>query len=253
MTEQGAAGHVVTLTHRERMRLRTIEEIQIAARAQVLAKGVTGLSLRAVARDIGMPPSGIYNYFASRRDLLTALRATAYHRAADALRDALREAGRPVGGAVGVARWLAVLGAYRKWGIGNSVDFGLVFGRTAEAQPEGPPADDDPTLLAAQRFATELFTPYSEMLADGTIDLGRAMMVAKPTLQDRFSSFVSASGPLSPHAVAVALGAWSALHGWVSLEAYGHFGSLVSETDRLFEAHALGVLRAVGCDPALLP
>lgn len=241
------------LTRRERVRQTTIEEIKVLARAQVIADGIGGLSLRAIAREMGLQPSGIYRYFANRDQLITALRATAYDDAADALADALaRTYGADGTGPTTeshVARWLAVLDAYRAWGLGNLTDFGLVFG-----VPAAPlDAADDPTLQAAQRFAVELFTPYTEMLADGTIDLRRATMHASAVLEDRFSSFVSSSGPLSAEAVAVAIGVWSALHGWVSLEVFGHLGGLVSDSSRLFQQHALALLRAAGCDPSLLP
>lgn len=253
------------LTHRQRVRLQTIEEIKAVARAQILEEGIGGLSLRAVAREIGMPPSGIYRFFASREELLTALRAAAYDAAAQALRDALASAGEP---GEHVRRWLCLQRTYRTWGLRNTTDFALVFGLAPDLQATARRADPcaepgqeaaegepqpDPTIAAAERFATELFRPYTEMLADATIDLRRATIQAGATVTDRFAGFVEETGELSPHAIAVALSAWAGLHGWVSLEAFGHLSGLVPDGDPLFEAHALGLLRAVGCDPALLP
>ena len=254
------------LTHSQRVRLRTIEEILDVARAQVLAEGVGGLSLRAVAREIGLPPSGIYRFFASREELVRALRAAAYDAAAQALQDALDTTGEP---GDHVRRWLCVHDTYRAWGVRNATDFALVFGLPAGVQPsartraaeqreaaaptpDAQPDEPDPTVAAAERFAYQLFRPFTEMLEDGSIDLRRATIQTTASTTDRFAGFVVETGELSPHAIAVALGAWAGLHGWVSLEAFGHLSSLVTESDHLFQAHALGLLGAVGCDPALL-
>ena len=248
------------LTHSQRVRLRTIEEILGVARAHVLAEGVGGLSLRAVARELGLPPSGIYRFFASREELVRALRASAYDAAAQALQDALDTTGEP---GDHVRRWLCVHDTYRAWGVRNATDFALVFGLPADVQPSGrtraagptedaEPDEPDPTVASAERFAYQLFRPFTEMLEDGSIDLRRATIQTTASATDRFAGFVVETGELSPHAIAVALGAWAGLHGWVSLEAFGHLSSLVTESDHLFQAHALGLLGAVGCDPALL-
>jgi hypothetical protein len=60
-------------TRRERVRFETTAEIKQAAWADMARNGPSALSLRAVARDLGMAPSAIYRYFASRDDLLSAL------------------------------------------------------------------------------------------------------------------------------------------------------------------------------------
>ena len=47
--------------------------ILASARTQLGTVGPTALSVRAVARDVGMASSAVYRYFPSRDDLLTAL------------------------------------------------------------------------------------------------------------------------------------------------------------------------------------
>ena len=66
-------------TARERVRAEITREITNAARAQLAASGAAALSLRAVARDLGMVSSAIYRYFASRDELLTALIIDGYN------------------------------------------------------------------------------------------------------------------------------------------------------------------------------
>src|ERR1041385_8262239 len=65
-------------TARERARAQITLEIKEEARRQRAAEGAQQLSLRAVARALGMVSSALYRYFPSRDDLLTALIIDAY-------------------------------------------------------------------------------------------------------------------------------------------------------------------------------
>src|SRR5881397_2379376 len=95
---------------RARVRAEMIDEIKTVARRHIANEGAA-LSLRAVARDLGMVSSALYRYFASRDELLTALIIDAYNamgeaaEAADAVPDRLDLTGR----------WLAVAHALRDW------------------------------------------------------------------------------------------------------------------------------------------
>src|ERR1700712_2445709 len=62
---------------RARIRAEMTDEIKTVARRHLASEGAN-LSLRAVARDLGMASSAIYRYFASRDELLTALIIDAY-------------------------------------------------------------------------------------------------------------------------------------------------------------------------------
>src|ERR687884_2050560 len=73
---------------RARVRAELTREITEAARRHLTTDGAAGLSLRAVARELGMASSAVYRYFPSRDDLLTALIVDAY----DALGAATEEA-----------------------------------------------------------------------------------------------------------------------------------------------------------------
>ena len=61
-----------------------------AGRRRLASDGATGLSLRAVARDVGMVSSAVYRYVPNRDALLTALIIESY----DALGAAAEEAER---------------------------------------------------------------------------------------------------------------------------------------------------------------
>src|ERR1700759_5226409 len=69
---------------RERIEAQIVE----LGRRHLVDHGATGLSLRAIARDLGMVSSAVYRYVASRDDLLTLLLVDAYSDLADAVDDA---------------------------------------------------------------------------------------------------------------------------------------------------------------------
>src|SRR5487761_1561765 len=77
MNSTGTARRAATA--RERARAELTREIKEEARRQLVAAGADGLSLRAVARELGMASSALYRYFPSRDDLLTALIIDAYN------------------------------------------------------------------------------------------------------------------------------------------------------------------------------
>src|SRR5256885_15243076 len=98
-------------TLRARRRAAATEEIKALARRQLAEHGPGGISLRAIARDMGTAPSALYRYFPSQSDLISALCADAYDSLATALASA-RDA-RPPGDHAG--RWLALCHAFRRW------------------------------------------------------------------------------------------------------------------------------------------
>ena len=67
------SGTSATRTARARVRDELTREIKEVARAHLVEKGSAALSLRAVARELGMVSSAVYRYFPSREELLTAL------------------------------------------------------------------------------------------------------------------------------------------------------------------------------------
>src|ERR687885_2593545 len=108
----------VAPTLRERRREETLRAIHQAAQAQLVTEGAAALSLRAVAREVGMAVSALYRYVPSRDDLLTELVVAGFTAHADAAERALRAAGDPVA-AVGAGLW-----AYRTWSVEHQAEFG---------------------------------------------------------------------------------------------------------------------------------
>ena len=141
---------------RDRRRAETIGEIKEAALHQLAEGGTGALSLRAVARSVGMTVQSLYHYFDSRDALLTALVTDAHHRLADAVQaaaDATR--GRPP-----LHRRLAATAAYREWALANRSAFLLLYGTPVPGYAPPPDSDIGP---AAFRLAA----PFMDVVYDG--------------------------------------------------------------------------------------
>ena len=105
-------------------RLAVEADILRVARAHLATDGAAALSLRAVARDLGMVSSGIYRYVDSRDELLTRLIVDSYW----SLAGAVRAAHELVPADDLDARWDALGRALRAWAIERPHDFALIYG-----------------------------------------------------------------------------------------------------------------------------
>ncbi len=101
-----------------------IREVVAAANTRLATEGAAALSLRAVARDVGMVSSAVYRYVPSRDALLTLLLIQGY----DAMGAAVEAADRASRRRTPARRWLAVCRATREWALGQPQVWALLFG-----------------------------------------------------------------------------------------------------------------------------
>lgn len=198
-------GHMTT--RRERLRAATIDEIKAAALSQIAESGGPSLSLRGVAREIGMSPAGLYRYYDGRDALLTDLIADAYNDLADAV-----EAGIASGGESPRERFVAGIRAYRAWAITHPNRFLLIFGTPIPGY-EAPV--DGPTVEANRRMGEALFGVG--------IDAWRLGQMSIPLLgRDVTESERELAAQIDPdlpvELVPAMLGTWAHFHGVVTLE-----------------------------------
>lgn len=148
-------------TLRARRREQMLIDIRAAARRQLLAEGAAALSLRAVARDLGIAVSALYRYFDGRDALLTDLIVAAFTAHAEAVEAATATADGDDVRAVLRAGFLA----YRDWGLAHPADFALVYGApvpgyrapAARTTQPGTRITDHLTELAVQAWEQGLF------------------------------------------------------------------------------------------------
>jgi AcrR family transcriptional regulator len=217
-------------TARERVRAELTAEITDAARRQLAEVGAAGLSLRAVARELGMVSSAVYRYFPSRDDLLTRLIIDGY----DDLGAAAEAADDPE--APPAERWLAVCRAVRAWAKAHPHEYALLYGSPVP----GYEAPKD-TVPAASRVGVVLGRILGEAARAGA--LPETDGERDPSLiSDDAVEVLGGDHPSLDETVRTrALLAWSSLYGTISFELFGHFVGSVEDADRYFD-RAMGDL-----------
>ncbi len=210
---------------RERARVATTAEIMRLAREQLAVDGAAGLSLRAIARDLGMVSSAIYRYFASRDELLTALIINAYDQLGAAVEDGEKAVRRR---SDFVARWRGATHAMRDWAIEHPAEWALLFGTPVP----GYAAPQD-TIPPASRYTLVLVTILTDMSAAGH---RHDIAVPRSTRADLARLRTQLGTDAGDSSLLVGLTAWSAVMGAINLELFGHLHNVVETPGALFDA-----------------
>jgi AcrR family transcriptional regulator len=214
-------------TARERARAELTREIVAAARTHLEADGAAGLSLRAVARDLGMVSSAIYRYFPSRDDLLTRLIIDAY----SALGDATEAEEREIRREDLRGRWMAIADGARDWALAHPQEWSLIYGSPVPGYVA--PAD---TIGPASRTTTLLITILADLQGRGGVaqpqKVGRAVREALAPVRAAVPEHVP------DDLIVRGLMAWTELIGTISLEINGQFHNVIADMDEYYE-HAM--------------
>jgi AcrR family transcriptional regulator len=202
--EMMQSGHMPT-TRRERLRAATIDEIKEAALSQIASEGASALSIRGVARTIGMSPAGLYRYYDGLGALLTELIADAYNDLADAV------AAASIGEGTVRARLRAAMLGYRQWCVDHPNRFILIFGTPI---PGYVAPEAGPTVVANRRIGEIFFGLAAAGVTTGEITrpAGRGVEAGEAA----FAAEVSSDFP--PELVGTFLSTWAHFHGIVTLE-----------------------------------
>lgn len=220
---------------RERVRAEVTAEITDAARRQLGDVGAAALSLRAVARDVGMVSSAVYRYFPSRDELLTRLIIDGY----DALGAAAEAADDP--SATPRERWLAVCRAVRTWALAHPHEYALLYGSPVPGY--SAPTD---TVPAAARVGVVLGRILGDAARAGALPEGTGERDAG-LVSDDAVDVLGGDHPALDEPVRVrALLAWSSVYGTISFELFGHFVGSVEDGERYFDRAMTELASLVG-------
>jgi AcrR family transcriptional regulator len=236
-------------TARARARAQLTAEIKDAARRQLERDGVAELSLRAVARELGMASSAVYRYFPSRDELLTALIVDAYDSIADAAAhedDLARARGDDHG-----TRWVAVCRAVRAWALAHPREWALVYGTPVAgyAAPvdtiepasrigrvlAGIAADarrDGAAALPAQHDTTSWVTEGVHQMMGGAAASGVDASHADGSADGRGDGSDRSGDDFADRALTM----WIVMIGAINFELFGHLHNVVTDYDGYFDA-----------------
>ena len=235
----------VPRTARERARTEITGEILDAARGYLATDGAPSLSLRAIARDLGMASSALYRYFSSRDELLTRLIIDAYDSlgAAAETREATVDRNDLAG------RFTAICEAVRAWALAHPNEYALIYGSPVPGYVA--PAD---TVQPATRVTALLLWIIVDAASAGPVaaadlqhadvqDAGAHADLQHADDQDAGAQDTGAQpaavalAPIRAHLppgvpaslVQRALMVWTNLFGVISFELYGQLHNVVGE------------------------
>src|SRR5690606_38267627 len=208
-------------TARQRARDELTHEIQQEARRRLAEVGSAQLSLRAVARELGMASSAIYRYFPGRDDLLTALIVDAY----TALGDAAESADRP--DAPAKDRFRLVCAAVRAWATARPPEYALLYGSPVPGY-RAPAETVDP--------GTRVVRLLGEITRAGKPLRPAIPRPLSPDLEAQMRRVLSAEElDLTPDDLARLFVVWSQLFGLISFELFGQFTNGADPAEPLFQ------------------
>jgi AcrR family transcriptional regulator len=226
---------------RARVRAELVQEIKQEARRQVAEAGASALSLRAVARQLGMASSAIYRYFPSRDQLITALIVDAY----EAIGGVTEAADAACERQDFVGRWRAGCHEVRQWALVHPHEYALVYGSPIP----GYNAPQD-TVGPASRVTLVLASVVRDAAAAGALRspfLPGCAPVLSPTAAAEAERLEANALPGVPDdAIIRALVAWTQLFGSVSFELFGHFAGVVGNAGALFDQAVTDMCAFVG-------
>ena len=195
---------------REQIEARIVE----LGRRQLLNRGAAGLSVRAIARDLGMVSSAVYRYVSSRDDLLTLLLVDAYSDLADAV-DSARDTGDTWSDDV-----IAIARAVRRWAVVHPARWALLYGSPVP----GYHAPAERTVGVGTRVVGAFFDAVAAGIATGDIRLTNDS--APQPMSSDFERIRQEFGfPGDDQVVAKCFLLWAGVLGAISLEVFGQYGA----------------------------
>ena len=239
-------------TRRGRARAATEQDIRRTARKLLVDDGPDAVTLRAIARELGITAPALYRYYESRDDLVENLRL-------DVCADLAAELAVDIADLPddGMLQLFAICKGFRRWALTHTKEFTLVF-----ASPTGGVGT---TAGSALHRLDEPFGRIFLAAAGQVLAIHDLVMppndVVPPELRDDLTAFqgellavLAESGrAIAPDKLDLGLTYlmiqfWARLYGHVTLEVFGNYPIPVSKPDVLFEAMLADLARDVGLD-----
>lgn len=227
----------VATSTRARVRAELTEEIKQSARRQLAEKGAADLSLRAVARDLGMVSSAVYRYFSSRDELLTALIVDAY----DALGETAEAADESCRRSDVKHRFRTVCRAAREWALLHPHEYGLLFGNPVPGY--AAPTD---TIEPAARLPLVIIRILVDAAEAGKLEVDDPVPVPAKLRADADRLRAEVAPDLPAVVMMRAIAAWPSIFGAITFELGGHFHNVIEDKALLFDYELERIAASLG-------
>lgn len=248
------------LSRRDRLRAATKDEIIATARRLLVDEGPDAVSLRAIAREMGMTAPGLYRYFASYEELLRYMIAGIFTELAGDIHAAISSAAAEFGLSGGeetdsgeetahqdprhlAAEMAASCREFRRWALGHTAEFTLVFGVPL------PGIDDGRYDIASEcalQFAGVYFTLFLKLWQTHPFPVPAPEDI-DPGLRTQLARYNAAIGANVPEGtMLIFLRCWMLLYGAVSMEVFGHLGFALDDPAPMFDLMLTDMAALVG-------
>jgi len=225
-------------SRRDRLRAATIEEITQAARQLLVKDGPEAVSLRAIAREIGMTAPGLYRYFGSHEELIRYVCANIFTELGEDIHQAIQAAAVPAEDGPDLVttkltiKMVAACREFRRWSLTHKGEFGLVFGVPLPGLDD---ARHDIADECALTFAGTFFALFLELwkMAPFPVPDPAAIDPGLRGQLERYRDELGTDLPLG--AVLTFLRCWMVLYGAVAMEVFGHLSFALEDPAPMFE------------------
>jgi AcrR family transcriptional regulator len=234
-----------TPTRRERLRTATVAEIKSLARRLLVTGGPGAISLRAIARDMGMTAPAIYRYFPSLDALVLELTEDLY----EELHLSVEVARSTVAADDALAQLAEMARTFRRWSVAHPAEFGLLFGN-----PVPGVARFEDGCVKPDHAGARFGAPFLDALAQ----LWRQAPFPTPPVEVIQTRLGPHLGPYAAQQQAADvpiqiiyayLSSWTRLYGLVAMEVFGHLQWAVTNVESVFEIELAGFLQQLSARP----
>jgi AcrR family transcriptional regulator len=241
---------IQALSRRDRVRAATTQEILQTARRLLVEEGLDAISLRAIAREMGMTAPALYRYFGSHEDLLRSVVGDIFGDLADHVREAIHTAADAYGDKLTAAdlmtlKLIAGCREFRKWAIEHVPEFGMVFG----SQVPGIEIEllhSDHGEQCGFRFGQVFLELFGELFRKRPFPIPADDQIA-PAMRSQLARYRDLTGSDLPlGALQTFLRCWVLLYGSVGLEISGHLRFALDDAAPLFELVLTDLAQMVG-------
>lgn len=230
-------------TRRDRVRAATMREITETARQILVEQGTEAVTLRAIAREMGMTAPALYRYFGSHQELLRHLIGDIFIELTEDLHTAIMK----VPAADMSGKFMAAARGFRHWALTHEREYGYVFGTPF---PRFDVTDEDFAAECGRRLGMTFLTLFLELWHKKPFAVPTDEEIP-PILRDQLARYREGLGADLPLGTLLAfLRCWLRLQGSVSLEAFGHLDFALDDPSPMFELMVAEVMPTLGLEYA---
>ena len=221
-------------SRRDRVRAATTREILQTARRLLVGQGPDAVSLRAIAREMGMTAPALYRYYDSHETLIKYVIADIFTELTADLRTAIDSAGQASGGDL-TKQVIAAAWEFRRWSLSHQREFALLFGTPL---PGVNIERDEITAECGGKFGNTFFVLILELWQRNRFPVPLDEEINEGLLEQlgRYREALGEQAFDLPLGLLLTfLRCWVRLHGIVSLEVFGHLGFALDDAAPMFE------------------